>query len=188
MIDNEIRDAQYKTRQKFFETQVEREKYLQEFKENIIISLNKEEIESGVIYPEIIEAMHEPDAVLLKMRRDIPLKFLKPYIEIAEKIGLRYTLIDALSFIGDVGIVIVSREAMNNENHDLTMDSIEEKFIEKGLSSAYPKNFGKKICKKHYKILSEMLPLYRGSFQEFNLIDKIFGQVCPICEDERKKK
>ncbi|MGL5578944.1 MAG: DUF1694 domain-containing protein, partial [Fusobacteriaceae bacterium] len=180
MIDNEIRDAQFQTRKKFFQTQAEREKYLQEFKENIIISLNKEEIESGVLYPEIIEAMHEPDAVLLKMRRDIPLKFLKPYIEVAEKIGLRYTLIDALSFVGEVGLVIVSKEAMDNEGNDLAIDSINQKFIEKGLSSAYPKNFGKKICKKHYRLLSEKLPLYRGSFKEFSLIDKIFGQVCPI--------
>ncbi|MGL4254369.1 MAG: DUF1694 domain-containing protein [Fusobacteriaceae bacterium] len=187
MIDNEIRDAQFQTRKKFFQTQAEREKYLQEFKENIIISLNKEEIESGVLYPEIIEAMHEPDAVLLKMRRDIPLKFLKPYIEVAEKIGLRYTLIDALSFVGEVGLVIVSKEAMDNEGNDLAIDSINQKFIEKGLSSAYPKNFGKKICKKHYRLLSEKLPLYRGSFKEFSLIDKIFGQVCPICESERKK-
>lgn len=187
MIDNEIRDAQFQTRKKFFQTQAEKEKYLQEFKENIIISLNKDEIESGVIYPEIIEAMHEPDAILLKMRRDIPLKFLKPYIEVAEKISLRYTLIDALSFVGDVGLVIVSKEAMDNENHNLTMDSIEQKFIEKGLSPAYPRNFGKKICKKHYKLLSETMPLYRGSFQEFSLIDRIFGQICPICENERKK-
>ncbi|MGL5963665.1 MAG: DUF1694 domain-containing protein [Fusobacteriaceae bacterium] len=187
MIENEIRDAQFQTRKKFFETQAEKEMYLQEFKENIIISLNKEDIESGVLYPEIIEAMHEPDAVLLKMRRDIPLKFLKPYIEVAEKIGLRYTLIDALSFIGDVGLVIVSKEAMENSEQDLEIDSIEKKFIENGLSTAYPKNFGKKICKKHYNILSEKLPLYRGSFKKFKFIDKIFGQICPICENERKK-
>lgn len=186
-MQDEIRDAKFQAQKKFLMTQAERDQYLEEFKENIIVSLNKKDIESGIIYPEIVEAMHEPDAVLLKMRRDIPLKFLKPYIEVAEKINLRFTLIDALNFVGDVGLVVVSKDAMDNKNNDVVLDTIEQKFKNAGLSEAYPKNFGKKICRKHYKLLSERLPLFKGSFKEFSFMDKILGHVCPICEEERKR-
>ncbi|MGL5122614.1 MAG: DUF1694 domain-containing protein [Fusobacteriaceae bacterium] len=187
-MNKDIIIAQEKTRSQFFKTQTEREEYLHEFKENIIISINKSDVEVGIIYPEIIEAMHEPDAILLKMRRDISLKYLKPYIDVAEKIGLRYMLIDALTFIGDVGIVVVSKDAMNNENINLLIDTIEEKFINAGLEGYYSKFIGKKICVKHYKKIEEKLPLYKGSFMKFNFFDKILGHICPICEEERGNK
>lgn len=186
-MQDEIRDAKFQAQKKFLMTQAEKDQYLEEFKENIIVSLNKSDIESGIIYPEIIEAMHEPDAILLKMRRDIPLKFLKPYIEVAEKINLRFTLIDALNFVGDIGLVVVSKDAMDNSGSDLVVDTLIKKFKDAGLSESYPKNFGKKICKKHFELISEKLPLFKGSFKKLSLMDKILGHTCPICEDERKR-
>lgn len=187
-MDKDIIAAQEKTRNTFFETQAEKIKYLQEFKENIIISLNKEDVESGFIYPEIIEAMHEPDAVLLKMRRDIPLKCLKPYIEVAEKIGLRYTLIDNVNIVGEIGMVVVSKDAMDNKKIDLKIDNLGKKFKEKGLDEDYPKYIGQKICSKHYKMVEQKYPLYRGSFTEFSFWDKLFGHVCPLCEKKGEKE
>lgn len=187
-MNKDIMAIQEQTRNRFFKTQTEREQYLQEFKENIIISINKNDVETGIIYPEIIEAMYEPDAILLKMRRDISLKYLNPYIEVAEKIGLRYTLIDALTFVGNIGIVVVSQEAMDNQNINLVVDTLEKKFVKAGLESYYSKYIGRKICVKHYKKIEEKMPLYRGSFIKFNFFDKIFGHICPICEEERGKK
>ena len=54
------------------------------------------------------------------MRRDIPLKSLQPYIMAAEKIGLQYTLVDALDTQGDIGLVVVSKEAFDDEKTDIS--------------------------------------------------------------------
>lgn len=179
-------EAQEESRNKFFKTQAEREVFLQEFKENVIISLKKEDVESGLVSPEIIEAMHEPDAVLLKMRRDIPLKFLKPYIDVAKEIGIRYTLIDTLSIIGDIGIVIVSKDAMDYSDEDISADTLEQKFIKHGLDGSYSRHLGEKICKRHFDLLTDKYPLYRGSFTKLSLLDRLLGQSCPICDEEGK--
>lgn len=186
-MQKEIIAAQEQAKKKFFQTQIERKSFLEEFKENIIISVNKDHIETDFIYPEIIEAMHEPDAILLKMRRDIPLKYLKPYIQIAEKIKLRYTLIDGLSFVGDVGIVIVSRHAMDNESDNISVESLEEKFNKAGLPTYYSKYIGKKICKKHYEEIEKKAPIFKSSFEKITIIDRILGHNCPIEEEEKER-
>lgn len=186
LMQKDIIAAQEQAKKKFFQTQIERKSYLEEFKENIIVSVNKEDIETGFLYPEIIEAMYEPDAILLKMRRDISLKFLKPYIQIAEKIKLRYTLIDGLSFIGDVGVVIVSKHAMDNEDDDVSIESLEDKFKKLGLPTCYAKHIGKKICKKHYEEIEKKAPIFKSSFEKLTIIERILGHSCPI-DDEIKK-
>lgn len=172
----------------FAKKQQEKEYYLQEFKERVIVSLNKAEVETGVVYPEIIEAMHEPDAELLKMRRDIELKLLKPYILVAEKLGLKHVLIDSADLKGDIGIVVVSKEELSNEDIDLEIDAKGEDFEKRGLKAYYIKHLGKKICEKHFKMIEEKYPVYKGSFKKFGLGDKVFGAVCPLCEEEKKEK
>ncbi|MGL4392901.1 MAG: DUF1694 domain-containing protein [Fusobacteriaceae bacterium] len=182
-----ILETQEQTKNKFFKTQSERAFYLDEFKENIIISLNKKDLEDGILHPEIVEGMREPDAKLLKIRRDISIKLLKPYIDEAEKIGLRYTLIDGDVLFGEIALVVVSSEAMDNDNEDLVASTLTERFENAGLSDAYSKNIGKEICVKHYKELEEKLPLLKGSFRKQNTIKSLFGQNCPICEEEGGK-
>lgn len=172
----------------FAKKQQEKEYYLQEFKERIIISLKKEEVETGIVYPEIIEAIHEPDAELLKMRRDIDLKLLKPYIKVAEKLGKKYVLVDSADLKGDIGIVVVSKEELNNEDIDLEIEAKGKEFEKRGLKAYYIKYLDEKICDKHFKLIEEKYPVYKGSFKRFSLVDKIFGAICPLCEEEKKEK
>jgi uncharacterized protein YueI len=171
----------------FLKSQMEKNYYLGEFKENILIALTKEQLETGIIYPEVFEAMKEEDAILLKMRRDISLKYLKAYIEEAEKIKLRYTLVASLENLGDIGLVVVSKDDLNNSDKDIILDNIEKIFTDVGLSKSYSKAIGKKICKKHYEELEKKLPTYKGLFQKMNFWDKLFGRICPIDEDERRR-
>ncbi|MGL5232410.1 MAG: DUF1694 domain-containing protein [Fusobacteriaceae bacterium] len=187
-IVTSIESKQEEVRNNFMKKQLEKEYYLQEFKERVIISLNKDEVQSEYIYPEIIEALHEPDAVAIKMRRDIELKFLKPYINIAEKLGKKYILVDSSTLMGEVGLVVISKDELDNENINLAVDAVQQEFEKRGLKSYYANHIGKKICKKHYKLIEEKYPLYKGSFIKFGVTDVLFGAVCPICEDEKKDK
>ena len=177
-----------KAKMNFLKSQLEKNYYLGEFKENILIALTKEQLESGIIYPEVFEAIKEEDAILLKMRRDISLKYLKPYIKEAEKIKLRYMLIDSLENLGNIGLVVVSKDDLNNSDKDIILDDIEKIFTDAGLSKGYSKAIGKKICKKHYKELEKKLPAYKGLYQKMSFFDKLFGKICPIDEIERRSK
>ncbi|MBC2856277.1 MAG: DUF1694 domain-containing protein [Cetobacterium sp.] len=186
-MERELINQQEKARMKFFKTQMEKNYYLGEFKENVIIALNKDEIENGKPYIEVLEAMKEHDAVLLKMRRDIPLKYFKPYIQEAEKIGLRYTLMDGITLLGDIGLVVVAKEALDNSDYDVTLENAGQKFVQSGLSEGYAYAMGKKISRKHYKELKEKMPSHIGNFKKFGIWDVLLGKECPIDKFEREK-
>ncbi len=175
-------DEREKGRMKFAKSQVEKSYYLGEFKENVIAALHKDQLEEDSVYLEIIEAMKESDAVLLKMRRDIPLKKLKPYIDEAEKLKIRYQLIDGLSYRGDVALVVVSEEALENRHEDVVVRDMDQDFIDAGLGEEFSKARGKKICKSCFKELKDKLPEYRGSFKKMSIFDKLIGHKCAICK------
>lgn len=174
-------DERDKRRMNFAKIQGEKDYYLGEFKENIIVALHKDQLEEDGVYYEIIEAMKESDAVLLKMRRDVSLKKFKPYIEEAEKLNMKYKLVDALSYKGDVALVVVSKDAMENSEEDLVVRDMDQDFIDAGLGEEFSKARGKKICKNCYKELEEKLPEYRGSFEKMNFFDKLVGHKCAVC-------
>jgi uncharacterized protein YueI len=176
-----IIDERDKRRMNFSKILGEKDYYLGEFKENIMAALHKDQLEEDDVYFEILEAMKESDAVLLKMRRDVSLKKFKPYIEEAEKLGIKYKLVDALSYKGDVALVVVSKDAMENSDKDLVVRDMDQDFIDAGLGEEFSKARGKKICKKCFKELEEKLPEYKGSFKEITFFDKLIGHKCAAC-------
>lgn len=187
MVD-EIINEREQTKLKFLKKQSEKFLYLGEFKENIIIAVNKSDIEKNFIYDEVFEAMKRKDANLLKIRRDIKLEKIKVYIKEAENIKLRYTLVDDLSFRGDVGLVVVSKEELDNDDKDVILESKGKVFIEAGLSEGFAYAMGKKICPKHFKELEEKLPEYTNKFEKMNFFDRLFGKICIIDEFEEKER
>ena len=187
MVD-EIINEREKAKINFIKTQAEKYEYLGEFKDRVLIALEKQDIEKGIIHTEIIEKMKDSRASLLKMRRDISLDLIKPYIDEAEKINLRYMLVDDISFRGEIGLVVVSKEALNNENENVIAESITKVFVDAGLSEGFAFALRKKSCSKRYNELKEKLPNYLEKFQEMSLFDKIFGKACPIEMYEKKEK
>lgn len=117
----ELFDEKEKARIKFQQVQVEKNYFLGEFKENVILAVRKQELD-GKVLREVIEVMKREDAVLLKISRNIPLKKVKVYIDEAEKIGIKYRLVDGLSFVGDVGLVVVSKLSFDNAKKDVILE------------------------------------------------------------------
>ncbi|WP_372713652.1 DUF1694 domain-containing protein [Ilyobacter sp.] len=176
-----IIDEREKGKIRFVKSQVEKAYYLGEFKENVIAALHKGQLEEDSVYPEILEAMKESDAVLMKMRRDVSLKKLKPYIDEAEKVGIKYQLVDGISYRGDVALVVVSKEAMENADEDLVIRDMDQDFIDAGLGEEFSKARGKKICSSCFEKLEEKLPEYKGSFKKMSFFDKLIGHKCAAC-------
>ena len=67
----ELFDEREKTKIKFQQVQVEKNYFLGEFKENIILAVRKQELD-GKLLREVVSAMKREDAVLLKISRSIP--------------------------------------------------------------------------------------------------------------------
>ncbi len=176
-----------KTVMSFQQTQYEKKFYLGEFKENVILALNKKDISLDV-EEEFLKGMKRKDAVLLKISRDVELKNVKGYIEYAEEIKLNYRLVDDISFEGEVGMVIVADEALDNKGKEVILETEREKYIKKGLSPYYADCEGEKICKNHYKELKKSKMGTESKFGKMNFFDKFIGRVCPICVKEKKKE
>ncbi len=183
----EILNLKEKTKINFQKTQNEKFIYLGEFKENVISALKKQDIDENIQY-RFLELMKKNNAKLLKISRDLNIKNIKRYIEYAEKIGLKYRLVDNLSYEGDIGMVIVSKEPLNNKDENIVFQGEEELYKKAGLVPYYWEAEGKKICKKHYKLLEKNFPKKKEKFELMGIIDKILGYKCPICKKENSNK
>lgn len=168
----------------FFKIQIEKNYYLGEYKERILGALNKIQIIKDDIYPEIIDLMSKKEACILKLSRDIEIKKLKPYIIHAEKIGLKYELVDGLSYKGNIGLIIASKSALEFQKEDIVIRDMSQDFIDVGLGEIFSKNKGF-ICSKHYRSVKEKLPNHINEFKKINLLGKIVGLKCSICKDEK---
>ncbi|MGL4998615.1 MAG: DUF1694 domain-containing protein [Cetobacterium sp.] len=187
MVDDIINERE-KAKLNFLKSQAEKLFYLGEFKENVLAALEKEEMERNFIHNEIKDIMKSEKAILLKINRDIPFDSIKIYIDEAEKIGLRYMLVDDITFRGNVGLVVVSKEPLDNENTEVILESITKVYTDAGLDESFIYGEGKKICSKHYKELKEKLPSHLNKFEEMNFFDKLFGKVCPIDRFNKKEQ
>ena len=183
----ELFDEREKTKIKFQQVQVEKNYFLGEFKENIILAVRKQELD-GKLLREVVSAMKREDAVLLKISRSIPLKKIKIYIDEAEKIGIKYRLGDGLSFAGNVGLVVVSNLTFDNEHKDVTLEKRSQPYEDLGLSEIFSKHEGEKLCSRHYRMVLDKIPAYAERFDKLDIFDRLLGKKCPICEAEKKGK
>lgn len=186
MVDNII-DKTSQNELSFLKTQAEKSLYLGEYKENVIMALTEDQINSGYVYEEILAEMKKPTTASLKLKREIPLKNFRPYIREAEKIGLRYTLVDELTLQGSIALVVVSKEPFDSNDREILVEDMGEKFEKAGLYPEYVKCFGKKLCDKHYEMVEKNLPQYTKKYEKLSFFDKLFGAICPICQVERER-
>ena len=129
-MNENLIDKESQVKINFLKTQAERAFYLDEFKENVALALTEEQLRSGIVYPEIIERIKQSDVAYIKMKREIELKFLKPYIVEAERINVRYTLVDSLNLLGNIALVIVVKDAFDTNEREILIKDIREKFQE----------------------------------------------------------
>lgn len=152
-LHEEIVNQKEKSRMEFLKIQSEKGLYLGEYRERVIAGLTKLQIIEDDVYPEIIESINMKEAYLLKMTREIEIKKLKPYILEAEKRQLKYELVDGLEYSGDVGLVVVSKEALLEirERDNIIIRDMDQDFIDVGLGEIYSKNRGKRIDAECYE-------------------------------------
>ena len=165
----------------FLKTQSEKSFFLGEYKERVIAGLTKLQIIEDDVYPEILESIKDRRAAILKMSREVSIKKLRPYIKEAEKVKLRYEIVDGISYSGDVGLIVASGEALDEEPENIIIRDMDQDFIDAGLGEIFSKNRGKKIDAECYEKVVKKLPQYANQFKKLNIIDRLLGRKCSIC-------
>mgnify|MGYP003517273711 FL=1 len=188
MNNNDIMKNIEKEKDRAYSKQLEKNIFLGEYKERVIAALTKEEVEEKGVYKEIIQALKTKEAKHLKISRDIEFSKIRDYVIEAEKIGINYQLVDGLSYSGNVGLVVSSDDALENQKEDPIIMSIPERFKNKGLPDIYYESLEEKICDYHKMIIHNEMPEFEEKYREITFLDRVLGVKCPICEKLGGKK
>jgi len=159
----------------------EKNRFLGEFKERVIRYLTYEQVVEPGTYSEILDAINHPQADKLIIDREVNDERARDYIDLALKNGLEFKRIDSPNFKGDVGLVVVSGEAVKTDKIQV-MDR-REKLKKQGISDKIIKNVGSKLCDQCWSELKEKAPEELRNYKKMNIFDKIAGVKC-VCRGD----
>lgn len=91
----------------------EKNHYLGQFKERVIRYLTFNQVAEKGTYKEIKEAIHHPQAKKLILNQKIKISDAKEYINLARKNGLNFSIVSSPDFKGEIGLVVVSDDAVD---------------------------------------------------------------------------
>ena len=171
-----------KQKDRAYNAQIEKNKFLGEYRERVIVALTKAQVEEKGVYPEIIEALKLQEAKNLKISRDIEFVRIKDYVFAAERAGVSFQLVDGISYCGDIGLVVSSDKALDINPIDPVVKSAPEKFEEQNLNPVYYESMKEKICDYHKEIIHKELPEFEPEYRDLTFLDRVLGVKCPICE------
>lgn len=152
----------------------EKNSYLGIYRERIILALTKEEVEEKFIYEEVKQALNDKRAILLSLSRGIELKYLKKYMRLAEENGINCKLVDAISYVGEISLVISANDAIRN-NDNILVKSVKERLKEANLKESFYDAINTKISKKHYNQISQNCPSLLNYYMEMSFVARFLG-------------
>lgn len=101
----------------------EKSYYLGEFKERVLKVLTREQVAQPFIYPEIEESLKDVRAKRLLLDGELNYDFIKKYIKLAQQLKKPYTLKNDPQLKEEIGLAIVSEEAVEVDSiHVLIRD------------------------------------------------------------------
>lgn len=180
-LENDVLKKIEKQRERLANTISEKNAFLGEYKERVIIALTKEEVEEKLIYPEVEKALAKEIATKMILSRKVNMKFLKKYINLAEKYEVRCKIVDGLSYSSDICLVVASSDAIKRKRNPLVKSRLDI-IKERGMPMIYYESLGKKISPRYIKIVKKLLPELVGQYKELTFMDRLFGQKCPLEE------
>ena len=93
--------------------------FLGEFRERVIRKLTKNQVANPSVFPEIKEALKDKRTLRMLINGDLSFKFTDKYIKLAKEVGKPFTTIHDSELKGDTGLVVISDQAIDNENIDI---------------------------------------------------------------------
>ena len=149
----------------------EKKIYLGEFRERVIVALSLEEIfyDEGVAVAD--KALKDPMAHRLIVNHNkLTSRWTKKYMGLAQKHHKEYKSFNTEAEEA-MGVVIVSKEAVNRENIRVKLRLLPDKFQH----AAH-----KKLCDECYEELGELAPDRVNEFKKLGLMDRLLGKSCGV--------
>ncbi|MGM0501254.1 MAG: YueI family protein [Bacillota bacterium] len=158
--------------------QGEKNKFLGEYKERVLIALTYEQVEEPGTYKQVLEAIKDQEATKLIINRKVDMDRAKDYIRLASENDLSFKKVAAANYKGDIALVVVSDHAVHRDN--IFVKSRAEKFKERGIPVELIDATGKKICEDCYNLIKEKAPEEVENYKKMTLFDKLTGIKCPV--------
>jgi uncharacterized protein YueI len=155
----------------------EKKIYLGEFRERVIVALSVDEVfyEEGVAVAR--DALKDPKADRLIVNHNkMTSRWSKEYMSLAQEFDKEYKSFQTQAREA-MGLVVVSKEAVNRENIRVTLQLLPDKFQHAE---------HKKLCKECYRELEELAPERVRDFKKLGLTDRLLGKSCGVSPEEHK--
>ncbi len=105
----------------------ERRRFLGTLRERIIIALTSEQLYEGKIYPEIEAKMKAFPQARLLLNGSIRYSYLSPYIQLAKKYRIPFTILKDEVQDTDIGLVLTMNHAINKQEIFITNSGEQKK-------------------------------------------------------------
>ncbi len=161
----------------------ERNMYLGNFRERVLKALTFSQIEENGTYEEIQDAIKDIRAKHLVLSRKADLGAAREYIDLARSRGLSFTTVDSPEFKGNIGLVVVSDKAIDEE--DIMVLSRVDRLKSLGIPENIIKAEGKKICSKCMQTLKDKAPKEQKKYRSLTIIDRLLGIKCQACSGKK---
>ena len=152
----------------------EKAKFLGQFKERVLKALTFEQIEQAGVYPEIAEAIKDERADKLIINRNVDNEAAKEYINLSREFGLSFKRVQSPEFVGNIGLIVASAQAVKVDNVLLDNSKQDEKNLPESILAAK----GQKICGDCYNKVKDIAPEKVSNYKKLSIIDKLLGVEC----------
>ena len=159
----------------------EKNKFLGEFKERVLIALTYEQVEEAGTYKQVLDAIRDDEAEQLIINRKVDIEKAKDYLKLADDNNLSFKKVAAANYNGDIALVVVSDHAVHYDN--IFVKSRPEKFKEQGIPVALVDATGQKICEDCYNLIKEKAPEELENYRKISWFDRLLGIKCPADHD-----
>lgn len=157
----------------------ERNQFLGEFRERVLKALTFAQIEEEGTYPEILAALKDSRAKKLIISRKADLSAAAEYIALAKEQNVSFTTVDSPDFKGEIGLVVVSDEAVDVP--DISVENRKDRLQKIGIPEKLIAAVGKPICSDCMRLLQEKAPEEVKRYRLIGFWEKVAGQKCPAC-------
>lgn len=155
----------------------ERAQYLGEFRERIIMVLTKEQAAETALYPEVIEALQDKKAAKMLIAGEIGHQAAEKYAQLAGEYSKPSTLVNNPQFKGEVGLAIISNQAVDREK--IAVENRTDRLKKLGIPEKLAKVAGQKVCPSCFQQIVQADAREKINYQLLTWSDRFWGQRCP---------
>lgn len=157
----------------------EKEYYLGEFRERVMKVLTKRQMQDNEVINEIKETLLDPRAARIIIDGSVPDRHNDKYEKLAASMGKASTTRRDANFKGDVGLAVVSEQAVDFSDEQISVTTWTESMLQKGIPDRIIAAAGSKLCKACYELVREKAPEELGRYRQLSTLEKLMGMKCP---------